>query len=324
MSEATSTAPILIRIEAARCALYYRYVRLEILVHAEGDPVEIKNLLTASLLFDAASPPQSFHYSKLHAGGEHELVLDAMIDPDRFPDAGHLTVTLGTQSREMSLTDFAAYAGHRNTIGALTWNSLITHINQFVAENPDRRPRLMDLGGRRFIGGTYADDLAQCDVTVFDIVEDDRVDVVGDAHEMSKYFPPEHFDFIMSASVFEHLLMPWKVALELNKVMRTGGFCYIHTHQTLGMHELPWDFWRYSDTVWPALFNARTGFEIVATGLGQFMQLVTVGWAERYRGAENSGGFECSGVLVRKTGPSDLTWNVGLDELIATHYPTHR
>jgi hypothetical protein len=281
-----------------RCALYYRYVRLEILVHAEGDPVEIKNLLTASLLFDAASPPQSFHYSKLHAGGEHELVLDAMIDPDRFPDAGHLTVTLGTQSREMSLTDFAAYAGHR--------------------------PRLMDLGGRRFIGGTYADDLAQCDVTVFDIVEDDRVDVVGDAHEMSKYFPPEHFDFIMSASVFEHLLMPWKVALELNKVMRTGGFCYIHTHQTLGMHELPWDFWRYSDTVWPALFNARTGFEIVATGLGQFMQLVTVGWAERYRGAENSGGFECSGVLVRKTGPSDLTWNVGLDELIATHYPTHR
>jgi hypothetical protein len=90
------------------------------------------------------------------------------------------------------------------------------------------------------------------------------------------------------------------------------------------MHELPWDFWRYSDTVWPALFNQRTGFEIVATGLGQFMQLVTVGWVERYRGSENSGGFECSGVLVRKTGPSDLSWDVGLDEVIATRYPSHK
>ena len=323
MSETFPAGPSLIRIEAARCALFYRYVRLEILVHTEGDPLEIKNLLTASLGFNGCLPPQSFHYSKLHIGGEHELVLDAMIDPDRFPEAGHLTVTMGAQTRDMSLSDFAAYAGHRNTIGSLTWNSLIVHINAFVAANPGRRPRLMDLGGRRFIGGTYADDLAQCDVTVFDIVADDRVDVVGDAHEMGKYFPPEHFDFIMSASVFEHLLMPWKAVLELNKVMRTGGFCYVHTHQTLGMHELPWDFWRYSDTVWPALFNARTGFEIVATGLGQFMQLVTVGWNERYRGAENSGGFECSAVLVRKIGPSTLTWDVGLDELIATHYPSH-
>lgn len=313
--------PILVRLEAARCALFYRYVRLEILIHADGDATAVKDLLRCRLLFDG-TPPQSFHYSKLHNGGEHELVLDAMIDPERFPQAGLLEVFLGEQRQEMSLTDFAAHACHRNTAGSLGWSALIEHVNAFVAETPDRRPRLLDLGGRRFIGGTYADDLAQCDLTVFDIIEDEHVDVVGDAHEIGKYFPAEHFDFVMSASVFEHLLMPWKAVLELNKVMRTGGYCYVHTHQTLGMHELPWDFWRYSDTVWPSLFNARTGFEIVSTGLGQFTQLVTVGWNERYRGAENSGGFECSGVLVRKTGHSDMTWDVSLDELIGTSYPT--
>lgn len=325
MSDVQTTSatclPVLVRIEAARCALYYRYVRLEILIHAEGDPVAVRDLLRCCLHFDG-TPPQSFHYSKLHRGGEHELVLDAMIDPDRFPQAGRLEVTLGAQSRDMSLTEFAAHACHRNAAGSLGWSALIEYVDAFVAENPSRRPKLLDLGGRRFIGGTYADDLAQCDLTVFDIVPDEHVDVVGDAHEIGRHFPAEHFDFVMSASVFEHLLMPWKAVIELNKVMRTGGYCYVHTHQTLGMHELPWDFWRYSDTAWPSLFNPRTGFEIVRTGLGQFMQLVTVGWNERYRGSENSGGFECSGVLVRKIGPADVAWDVSLGELIETRYPT--
>ncbi len=191
-----------------------------------------------------------------------------------------------------------------------------------IVAHPGRRPRLLDLGGRRRSGGSYSDDLAQCDVVVFDIVPDEGVDVVGDAHELSRHFPPEHFDFVLSVSVFEHLLMPWKVALELNRVMRTGGHCYVHTHQTLGMHELPWDFWRYSNTVWAALFNVRTGFAIEQTGLGHFMQLVTVGWNPRYRGAEGGGGFESSGVLARKTGPADVTWDVSLGELIGTTYPT--
>lgn len=70
------------------------------------------------------------------------------------------------------------------------------------------------------------------------------------------------------------------------------------------------------------MFNGRTGFAIEQTGVGHFMQLVTVGWNARYRGAEQSGGFESSGVLARKAGPADVTWDVELDELISTKYPT--
>ncbi len=322
MSETLQAAPVLVRIEAARCALFYRYVRLEILVHAQGDAEAVARALRAEMTFKGSAPVQSFHHARVHAGGEHELVVDTMIDPALFPDTGNLVVTLGEQRMEMDLVAFAQMAFERNAHGALGRQALTAEVDAFVAANPGRRPRLLDLGGRRRSGGSYSDDLAECDVVVFDIVADGGVDVVGDAHELSRYFPTEHFDFVLSVSVFEHLLMPWKVVLELNRVMRTGGFCYVHTHQTLGMHELPWDFWRYSNTVWAALFNARTGFVIEQTGLGHFMQLVTVGWNARYRGAEHGGGFESSGVLARKTGPADVAWDVDLGELIGTTYPT--
>lgn len=57
--------------------------------------------------------------------------------------------------------------------------------------------------------------------------------------------------------------MPWKVVLEMNKVLKKGGVGFIFTHQTTQLQEPPLDFWRYSIYSWDALFNAHTGFEIL-------------------------------------------------------------
>jgi hypothetical protein len=70
----------------------------------------------------------------------------------------------------------------------------------------------------------------------------------------------------MSLSVFEHLAMPWKVAVEMAKVMAPGAVAYIQTHQTYPIHDAPWDYWRMSKDAWPALFNRSTGFEILDIG----------------------------------------------------------
>jgi hypothetical protein len=314
--------PRISRIEPVRCALFYRYLRLEALVHVErADDSPGAPELRAWIDIDGGRPPRGFQSTTADAGRTYSVVVDALIDPELFPEKARLRVTLGASHVAIDLVTFARATFDRNGIGALSRGALTERIDAFIATPGARRPRLLDLGGRRRSGRGYSDDLTQCDVTVFDIVADASVDVVGDAHELSRYFPAEHFDFVISVSVFEHLLMPWKVALELNKVMRTGGECFIHTHQTLGMHELPWDFWRFSDTAWQGLFNARTGFEIVKTGLGIFIHLVTAGWDPHYRGGENSGGFESSQVLVRKIGPSDLAWDVRLRDVIATSYP---
>jgi hypothetical protein len=263
---------------------------------------------------------QLFKYVTERQPGVHEFVVEAFVDPAQFPQATQLVVKFGEDSVVADLTNFAQATCDRNFRGSLQMADLVKEIDAFVALN-ERRPRLLDLGGRTRSGNNYSGALSQCDVTVFDIVEDPSVDVVGDAHKLGKYFPEEHFDFVFCISVFEHLLMPWKVALELNKVMRAGGYCLINTHQTLGMHDLPWDFWRYSDTAWNGLFNDRTGFRVVKVGLGQFLQLVSVGWHPRYRNNEGSGGFESSGVLIQKIGSSDLHWDVQLDEVIPTAYP---
>ena len=59
--------------------------------------------------------------------------------------------------------------------------------------------------------------------TGIDIVAGENVDVVGDAHQLSEYFDEDCFDAVFSISTFEHLAMPWKAAIEINRVMKTGG-----------------------------------------------------------------------------------------------------
>ncbi len=76
----------------------------------------------------------------------------------------------------------------------------------------------------------------------FDIVAGENVDVVGDAHQLSKHFSSKTFDFCFSVSVFEHLMWPWKVVLELNDVMKVGGMVFAQSHPTWPKHEIPWDF----------------------------------------------------------------------------------
>ena len=157
--------------------------------------------------------------------------------------------------------------------------------------------------------------------TGLDVVQGPNVDVVGDAHALSAHFEPESFDAMYSVSTFEHLAMPWKVALEAHKVLRPGGLAYFVTHQSLGMHELPWDFWRYSDTSWNSLFNSYTGFRVLETFLGNPMMLVPFIYHDHWKGYEGAVGFSTSSVLVEKCGPNSMEWNLDVGAVTKCLYP---
>jgi len=157
--------------------------------------------------------------------------------------------------------------------------------------------------------------------TGLDVVQGPNVDVVGDAHALSAHFEPESFDAMYSVSTFEHLAMPWKVALEVHKVLRPGGLAYFVTHQSLGMHELPWDFWRYSDTSWNSLFNTYTGFRVLETFLGTPMMLVPFIYHDHWKGYEGAVGFSTSAVLVEKCGPNSMEWNLDVGAVTKGLYP---
>jgi hypothetical protein len=153
----------------------------------------------------------------------------------------------------------------------------------------------------------------------FDVVAGPNVDVVGDAHHLSKFFACGSFDGVMALSVLEHLLMPWKFAIELNRVMRVGAVAYFLTHQTYGLHDVPWDFWRFSSDAWPALFNDRSGFEIVRAALGEPAFVVP----QLSRSSYNpyAPAYLASAVIVRKISETSLVWDVDVESLIATTYP---
>ncbi len=209
---------------------------------------------------------------------------------------------------ELCRDRISVYPSHRMA------KKFIDYINQ-------RGCSVLDIGGRARSKVDRRKDFASADYVVLDILSGENVDVVGDAHALGSLFPPERFDAFYSVSVFEHLLMPWAVVPQINKVLKLGGIGLIHTHQTLGMHDLPWDFWRFSDTAWDALFNKETGFEIVDRCLDSEQFILPFIYRPSKRYAELSAGFEGSSVWVKKIGPCKLRWDVVPGDLVKTSYP---
>lgn len=254
-----------------------------------------------------------------HGGVEKNLgprkgfVVQAFMNTDDFPQSASVRFeTKNGSVLRISLQSFVEEASARDKSSQLS--------QRFMTEIQNYR-RVLDIGGRDRSGVDRSRDFVHNEVTVLDILPGRNVDVVGDAHELSKYFAPETFDAVYSVSVFEHLMMPWKVVTEMNKIMKLGAIGFVHTHQTIGMHDLPWDFWRYSDTAWKGLFNARTGFEIVDTALSSEQYVISFHYQDRYVDAEKSAGFESSSVLIRKIGECAEQWAAGLTDLDDTTYP---
>jgi SAM-dependent methyltransferase len=184
------------------------------------------------------------------------------------------------------------------------------------------RGQILEIGSRARSGTLYREFIpAGMSYVGLDILDGPNVDVVGDAHELSRHFAPETFDAAYSIAVFEHLLMPWKAAIELNKVLKPGGVAFIASHQTFNLHEVPWDFWRFSDKAWHALFNKFTGFEILEAQMGERAYIVggflnPMTWL-----MDRAPAFMASTVICRKIGPCAEQWHADLASLVDSVYP---
>lgn len=180
--------------------------------------------------------------------------------------------------------------------------------------------KLLDLGGRDRSKLDRSKEFHN-EVVVFDVLSGENVDIVGDAHELSSYFTRDYFDAVMSICVFEHLSMPWKVVIEINKILKINGYCLIYTHQTIGLHDSPWDFFRFSEDCWPALFNENTGFEIIDYGSDFEQFIIPFVWHPAKINAEKSAGREASWVIAKKISNTNLNWPVEILDFLSTTYP---
>lgn len=165
------------------------------------------------------------------------------------------------------------------------------------------------------------------DYTGFDYHAGPNVDVVGDAHKLSSYFKEdEKFDIVVSVAVFEHLAMPWKVAEEIFKVLKPGGYVYICTHFAWALHERPWHFFHFTDMGLKVLFNETLGFKCLESG---FTDLLVVKFSKfTYERVRNKpfpglyGGVQYFGQKIKDK--LDYDWNaMTVDKVLPnTEYPT--
>lgn len=154
-----------------------------------------------------------------------------------------------------------------------------------------------------------------------DILPGPNVDLVGDAHELETLLAGRRFVAAFSFSVFEHLAMPWKVTIGLNRVLEPGGLAFTSTHQTWPVHEEPWDFWRFSQYTWQTLFNPATGYEIVEAVAGEPARIHAMRTTPVTRRMHLCPAHLGSAAIARKIGETTLSWPVPLQTAALGNYP---
>jgi hypothetical protein len=107
----------------------------------------------------------------------------------------------------------------------------------------------------------------------------------------------------------------------MNKVLKMGGLMLHTSQQTWPLHELPWDYWRFSEHSWHTLFNKKTGFEIRDVQMGEPARTTP---DYLHPGVETVNQFPCylnSVVLCRKIVRTRLKWNMEITDIESQPYP---
>jgi SAM-dependent methyltransferase len=183
---------------------------------------------------------------------------------------------------------------------------------------------LLEIGSRNVTGTVMRDHFqSSVDYTGLDIHEGENVDVVADVHELSSHLPGDRYDAVFTISVFEHLAMPWQAVIEINRVMKPGGLLFIATHPVIPPHELPWDFWRYSNETFKVLLNQRTGFEILESEEGAPARILSLSRDRTTSHVHLVPVHQSIAVLARKIDVPDptLSWHLPVTNILHTQYP---
>lgn len=234
------------------------------------------------------------------------------------------------------LAGYQALAGLFGSFGDRTFldpdvpiSKLVSHSNylQYLTEIGNHQDlNILDVGSRDLTGESDARKrFSKAEYIGFDFYPGPNVDVVGDAHYLSKYFGDRQFDIIYSTAVFEHLAMPWVVAAEIAKLLKIGGIVFIETHFSYGSHERPSHYFQFSDMALKVLFSPALGIECIEAGASNPLVARFSSLADENLRFMAARGLYChSEFLGRKVRDvPHLDWNnLRLEEVVgATQYP---
>ena len=99
-----------------------------------------------------------------------------------------------------------------------------------------------------------------------------NLDILGDLRDIP--LERDSVDVIISIQVLEHLPEPWKVLAEFHRVLKPGGLLFISCPQAVELHQIPYDFFRFTPFGLKSLLSTY-GFETIwiKPQLGNFSKI---------------------------------------------------
>ncbi|HKI00526.1 MAG TPA: methyltransferase domain-containing protein [Thermoanaerobaculia bacterium] len=202
-------------------------------------------------------------------------------------------------------------------------------LRRFVDLANARGGRVLQVGARTPAGleGMPPRPLLRGPVIGLDIHPGLCVDLVGDAHVLSRFLRERSIDAVVSGSVLEHLQAPWLFAAEVNRVLKPGGLVYHEAPGAWPAHAQPNDFWRMSAEGLRSLFGPESGFEVLdARDAGPAAMIPDPKWRQRHIDMPAIPTFAMAEILARKVEeiqPGAVAWplRAGASEGRARRYP---
>jgi SAM-dependent methyltransferase len=241
------------------------------------------------------------------------------------PSEGEKVVGIVGRASE---SDRQLYPQHLSKGPKVVPNGAIFPYLSTFANHPDCK--VLEIGSRAVVSDSlWRKFIPECDYVGFDFHSGKNVDVVGDAHRISKHFADVKFDVVISLAVFEHLAFPWLVAEEIAKILKVGGQVVIETHFSFSEHEQPWHFFQFNSNALEWLFNEKLGFRVIDAGMySPMVGRFSFDHRNRARAGEPVRNLYChSCVVAEKTHEPELAngafdWRSLLDDLTAENqYP---
>jgi SAM-dependent methyltransferase len=104
----------------------------------------------------------------------------------------------------------------------------------------------------------------------------DCVDIKSDLQNPLELLALEPFDLIINCSVMEHVKYPILACHNMCKLLKTGGYIYVATHQTYPLHGYKYDYFRFSREALKSLFPATMNMVTLSSSFNGLCQIVPV------------------------------------------------
>lgn len=106
-----------------------------------------------------------------------------------------------------------------------------------------------------------------------DAVKNKNIDDI--CNVLNLKYPPESFDTVISTQVMEHVKSPYKMAVEVYKVLKPSGKAIITAPFLIPMHSDPGDYFRFTAKGLSEIFK-QSGFTIIESGhYGGFFMVIS-------------------------------------------------